>query len=129
VAKRYTVRLPSGKTTYLHFKHAYGFEDNNAGTYYDGGVLEYTTDLGATWSDLGSKFTHNGYKGTMSSSYGNPLGGRRGFVGESNGYISSRADLSFLAGKDVSFRFRIGTDSSVGDDGWYVDDVRVYTCA
>jgi bacillolysin len=129
VAKQYTVRLPSGKTTYLHFKHAYGFEDDNAGVYYDGGVLEYTTDLGATWSDLGSKFTHNGYKGTMSSSYSNPLGGRRGFVGESNGYISSRADLSFLAGKDVSFRFRIGTDSSVGDDGWFVDDVRVYTCA
>jgi Zn-dependent metalloprotease len=129
VAKQYTVRLPSGKTTYLHFKHAYGFEDDNAGVYYDGGVLEYTTDLGATWTDLGARFTHNGYKGTMSSSYGNPLGGRRGFVGESNGYISSRADLSFLAGKDVSFRFRIGTDNSYGDDGWFLDDVRVHTCA
>jgi hypothetical protein len=34
---------------------------------------------------------------------------------ESNGYISSRVNLSSLAGQNVRFRFRIGTDSS-GDD-------------
>jgi hypothetical protein len=59
---------------------------------------------------------------------GNPLTGRQGFVGESNGYISTRVNLSSLAGQSVRFRFRIGTDDTVGDDGWFVDDVRVYTC-
>jgi hypothetical protein len=37
-------------------------------------------------------------------------------------------NLSSLAGQDVRFRVRIGTDSEVGDFGWLVDDVRVYTC-
>jgi hypothetical protein len=47
---------------------------------------------------------------------------------ESNGYISSRVNLSSLAGQNVRFRFRIGTDSSGDDYGWFIDDVRVYTC-
>ena len=45
---------------------------------------------------------------------------------ESNGYTSSRWDLSSLAGEDL--RFRIGTDAAKADYGWFVDDVRVYTC-
>ncbi|MGD2207596.1 MAG: hypothetical protein PVH17_12555, partial [Anaerolineae bacterium] len=57
------------------------------------------------------------------------LGGRSAFVAESNGYGSSRADLSSLAGQDVRFRFRIGTDSSDWAYGWFIDDVRIYTCA
>ena len=47
---------------------------------------------------------------------------------QSNGYISSRANLSSLAGQNVRFRFRIGTDSAFDDYGWFIDDVRVYTC-
>jgi hypothetical protein len=36
-------------------------------------------------------------------------------------------NLSSLAGQHVRFRFRIGTDSSFQDYGWFIDDVRVYT--
>ena len=60
---------------------------------------------------------------------GNPLGGRKGFGGESKGYSSSRVNLSSLEGKSVRFRFRVGNDSSGADYGWWVDDVRVYTCS
>jgi bacillolysin len=123
-----SVQVPTGKTTYLHFKHAHGFEDNNAGTYYDGGVVEYSTGGGSTWEDLASKFTHNGPAGTISASRDNPLGGRQGFIGDSNGYISSRANLSSLAGQGVRLRWRIGTDSTFRDDSWWIDDVRIYTC-
>ena len=45
---------------------------------------------------------------------------------ESNGYTSSRWDLSSLAGEDL--RFRIGTDAAKADYGWFIDDVRVCTC-
>ena len=128
IAKTTGVTPPAGKTTYLRFNHAHGFEDSDTGTFYDGGVLEYTTNNGSTWNDAGSLITNNGYGGTMSSAFGNPLGGRQGFVGESNGYISSRVNLSTLAGQSVRFRFRIGEDSSTFDEGWFVDDVRVYTC-
>jgi hypothetical protein len=121
------VAVPNG-TTYLRFDHAYGFEDSNTGTNNDGGVLEYSTNNGSTWQDAGSLIIDNGYNGTISNSFGNPIGGREGFVGESNGYISSRVDLSSLADQSVRFRFRIGEDSEGYDYGWFIDDVSVYTC-
>ncbi len=116
--------LPSG--AYLHFKHAYDFEFD-AGGYYDGGVVEYSTNSGSTWNDAGSLFTTNGYPHTIYNG-SNPINGRSAFTGLSNGYTSSRLNLSSLAGSNALFRFRIGTNSSNGAKGWFIDDVRVYTC-
>lgn len=126
IAKVSGVAVPAGKTTYLRFNHSYGFDDGSSA--YDGGVLEYSTNNGSTWLNAGSLIVNNGYNGTISNSFGNPLGGRQAFVRESNGYISSRVNLSSLAGQSVRFRFRIGTDFSDSDYGWFIDDVRVYTC-
>jgi bacillolysin len=121
------VALPAGSEPFLHFEQAHGFEDYWF-TYYDGGVVEYSTNGGASWNDANLLFTHNGYNGTISNCCGNPLAGRSGFVAESYGYYSSRLDLSPLAGQNVRFRFRIGTDGYVDDYGWFIDDVRIYTC-
>jgi bacillolysin len=121
--------LPSGSAPFLRFNHAYHFEFDNAG-FYDGGVIEYSTDSGGTWVDAGSLITDNDYNGAIFSGLDNPLKGRQAFVGISNGYISSRLDLSSLAGQNVRFRFRIGTDA--GNFalfwGWFIDDIRLYTC-
>lgn len=113
---------------FFHFKHAYGFEYAGA-TYYDGGVVEYSTDGGSTWHDAGSLYAAGkNYGGTISSSYSNPLAGRSSFSGEV-GYVSTRYDLSSLSGQTVRFRFREANDSSnAGSLGWVVDDVRIYTC-
>lgn len=133
VAMTRDVALPAGSKPFLHFSHAYGFEDNDLLTYYDGGVLEYSTNGGGAWHDAGPLFTHNGYNGTIDGCCGNPLAGRSGFVAESNGYYSSRLNLSpltdQLADRNVRFRFRIGTDPYADDYGWFIDDVRIYTCA
>lgn len=130
ITKATGANVPSGKTTYLRFRHSYGFEDSASGaSFWDGGVLEYSTNDGTTWVDAKPLIVNNGYKGTVSNSFGNPLGGRQAFVGESNGYVSTRVNLSSLAGNSVKFRFRIGTDSSVDDYGWFIDDVNVYTCS
>ena len=40
----------------------------------------------------------------------------------------SIVDVSGYAGQNVQFRYRLGTDSSVGDVGWDVDDVSVQSC-
>ena len=111
---------PSG---YMIFHHAYALEDS-----FDGGVLEYSTNGGGTWFDAGPLMDGNGYDATLSSSYGNPLGGRSAFTGRSHGYISTRLNLASLAGQNVMFRFRMGLDSSGLDWGWWVDDVQVYEC-
>jgi hypothetical protein len=117
-----SVTLPAG--AYLHFAHAYGFEGPN----YDGGVVEYSSNGGASWTNAGSLFDFNGYDGTISAGFDNPLGGQSGFLNDSHGYISSRFNLASLAGQSVRFRWRIGLDTGGFDSGWWVDDVRLYTC-
>jgi ribosomal protein L33 len=70
----------------------------------------------------------NGYDGTIYSGFGNPLGGRSGFVGSSHGYISTRLNLAPLAGQTVTFRWRMGLDPAVSSWGWWVDNIKVYKC-
>ncbi|HET9907107.1 MAG TPA: M4 family metallopeptidase, partial [Anaerolineales bacterium] len=114
---------------YLHFSQAYGFENFEFfSEYYDGGVLEYSTNAGSTWLDAGSLIEVNGYDGTIYSGFGNPLGGRSGFVGSSHGYISTRLNLASLAGQTVTFRWRMGLDEAVAAWGWWVDNIKVYRC-
>jgi len=111
---------------YMHFAHAYDFDSDSA--YYDGGVLEYSTNNGVSWADAGPLMDYNGYNGTISPNYDNPLKGRPGFVGISHGYTSTRLNLAPLAGQTVSFRWRMGLDSVVYFWGWWLDNVKVYTC-
>ena len=122
-----SVALPAN--AYLHFNHSFAFESSTppGSVKYDGGILEYSINGGSSWNNAGSLFTHNGYNGTLASS--NPLGAIPAFGADSGGYMSSRLDLSSLSGKNVRFRFRIGTDSDIYDFGWFIDDVRIYTCS
>ncbi len=117
-----TVLLPAN--AYLHFSHAFDFEANH-----DGGVVEYSTDNGVTWTDVGGLIDYNGYTGAVYVGDGNPLAGRSAFVYDSHGYISTRATLASLAGTNVRFRWRLGLDNSGYSLGWFVDDVRIYTCS
>jgi len=122
------VAVPAGGR--MQFNHAFSFEASSSGTsFYDGGVVEYSVNGGSSWSDASSLFSAGlGYGGALSSSFGNPLGGRQAFVKTSFGYTATQLDLSSLAGSSVRFRFRIGTDSSQDDLGWLVDDVQIYSC-
>ncbi|HSF82013.1 MAG TPA: hypothetical protein VLA49_12305, partial [Anaerolineales bacterium] len=82
---------------------------------------------GGPWIDAGPLFINNGYTGTISGTTGNPLGGRSAFVDDGQGMRSSRLSLG-SGGGNIRFRFRKGTDTSVRDRGWFIDDVRIYTC-
>ncbi len=110
----------------LRFWHRFNTESN-----FDGGVLEYSTD-GSTWNDAGTLITAGGYTSTISTSYSSPIGGRDAWSGDSGGWTEVRVDLGSLAGQNVQLRWRAATDSSVSDEGWYVDDVVVesttYSC-
>ena len=66
---------------------------------------------------------------SATASFDNPLAGRQAFVDHSFGYGASRLNLASLAGQTVKFRFRIGTDSDIGDWGWFIDDIRMFTCS
>ena len=123
----------SGFTTvpanaFLHFNHSYGFDDVG-GSYWDGGRAEYSTD-GTNWLPLSSLHSAGAnFNGTIAGGSNlNPMSGLSAFVGDSYGYTSSRFNLSTLAGQNVKFRFRIGTDDFIDDYGWFIDDFRLYTC-
>lgn len=127
-----TVDVPAGQP-YLHFRHFFDFEQARSNYYYDGGVLEYSTN-GSTWTNVFNSpslySAGKNYTGTIYQSSGNPLKGSKGFVGSTNGYVSTRLNLKSLAGQNnVKLRWRVGTDSGGGSYGWYLDDVRVYTCS
>jgi hypothetical protein len=106
-------------------------------TGYDGGVVEYSVDGGATWSDaLPLYLAGLNYSATpVRTDVGNPLGGRRAFADEIVDYQSTVYDLSSLAGRNVLVRFRwagdqvADVDGSSSKSGWLVDDVRIYTCS
>jgi Zn-dependent metalloprotease len=122
------VTIPTGGRFY--FDHAFEFEnDPVTGATYDGGVLEYSTNGGSTWADAAG-FIDAGqtYGGVVNSCCTNPLAGRTAFVKSSYGYTGTRLDISSLAGQSVKFRFRIGSDFSVGSLGWLVDNVAIYRC-
>lgn len=118
------VVVPNGG--YLRFEHGFRFDASSRP--WDGGVVEISAD-GGPWRDLGSDFVNSGYSGTIASGRGNPLAGRRAFVGASRGWGASRVSLADFAGQRVRIRFRVASDRSHGAEGWYIDDVRIYRCA
>ncbi len=114
----------------LTFRHYYAMEFT-----YDGGVLEISINGGA-FTDImtaGGSFVSGAYSGTISSSYGNPLGGRLAWTGSSGGFISTIIALpTAAAGANIQLRWRLGSDSSMMGTGWYLDTVSLvqdgYTC-
>ena len=132
IAMTRSVTLPAN--AWLAFRHMWDFETGSdrlgdGPSYYDGGVVEYSTDNGISWQDARNLFSTNGYVGQIITTTENPLGGRQAFVDSSRGFLLSKLNLSTLAPSSVRFRFRVGTDSGVGHWGWFVDDVQFYTCA
>lgn len=107
----------------LTFAQKYDLEQD-----FDGGVLEISIDAGAfgDFIAMGGSFITNGYNGTLPSGFGNPLGARPAWTGDSGGFVTTTARLpGSAAGKQIQLRWICGTDNSAGNTGWYVDSVLV----
>ncbi len=123
------INLPSAPCQ-LTFRHRYDLESG-----YDGGVLEIKIGSGA-WTDIitaGGTMSSGGYAGTLSTSYGNPLGGRSAWTGSSGAFLTTIVNLPLASsGQSIQLRWRCGSDSSIGKTGWYVDTVAIssanYAC-
>ena len=105
----------------LKFRNLYNTENT-----FDGGVLEISI-AGAAFQDIlaaGGSFVTGGYSGTIDTRFGNPLSGRQAWTGDSSTYIDTIVNLpSAATGQSVQFRWRMGTDSSISDDGWHIDSI------
>ncbi len=121
----------------LEFQHKYNFDTSSS--CYDFGVLEYSSD-GSNWYDILSglgdndpttntgnpaRFLQNGYNGTWNGAEQNPLGSRQGWCQAAGSFQQVRVDLSDFTGLSMRFRWRFGSGTCCGDEGWYVDDINV----
>ncbi len=107
----------------LSFPHRYDTEYG-----FDGGVLEISINNGP-FSDIltaGGTFIANGYNFFIDLSFGNPLAGRDAWTGNSTNFLNTTVKLpTSVTGKNVRLRWRMGSDSSVTERGWYVDSISV----
>lgn len=96
---------------------------------FDGGVLEVSTDGGATFQDIlaaGGTFGTGGYNGTISASFGSPIGGRQAWTSSSGGFVTTTVNFpASFSGKSIILRWRRGTDDGVGDQGWRIDTISI----
>ena len=127
------VALPAGHPAYLWFEGWYVIEDGASfdGTkiYYDGGTVEVARQGGDPQPAEGLKWVNGPRRQiTLDPANPNPAAGRLAFSGDSRGYLASRVKLTKYAGDSVSPQFTMNVDNVNPDLGWYLDDIRVYTC-
>ncbi len=131
------IAIPAGTPGNLNlaFDHYVAIEDT-----WDGGNIKYKLNGGA-WTLLpASAFTANPYNNFLnyvSAGNDNPMASEPVFTGADQGSVIGTwgqsqinlTSLGLVAGGNIQFKFDLGTDGCGGFDGWYVDDIRVYTCA
>ena len=112
----------------FEFQSRHTLEANGTTACYDGGLLEIAVGGGAFTQVPAAQLLTNPYTGAISSGFSNPLAGRQAWCG-TKPFTRTILDLGAYAGQSVQLRFRIGTDTSVSAEGWYIDDVKVKGCA
>lgn len=129
-----TLQVGSGPLT-ISFQHRFAFEFDTVTPAppappipvirnWDGGIVEISTDNGATWTDIGTA----AYNGSTFAGTSAPIGaGRPAFVGRNTGwpnFIGAALNLgTTYANQQVKIRFRVGADESTGAPGWEIDDI------
>ncbi len=115
----------------LTFRNRWSFE-SEAGSDYDGGVLEIAIGGGAFTDilDAGGSFVSGGYNAVIAAGFGNPLAGRSAWGAASAGYPAYLTTVVALppgaAGQTIQLRWRIGTDASFGELGQHIDQIVLF---
>ena len=130
--KQATIPEDAGQVR-LTFFHIFNFEPG-----FDGGVLELSTDGGASWQDLGSRAIMGGYDGKVTAASDNPLGNRFAWTSRGKPGVFSQVviNLDEFAGHKIKLQFLAGFDGATGVKdgyaGWFIDDLRItakrFTC-
>ena len=119
--------LPNIPGITLEFWSWQEIEDSGSGCF-DGAIVEASNDGGSTWTQLpDTALLVLPYDGPVSDIFSNPIAGQDAWCGDPRDWSQHVVDLTAYAGQTVNLRFRLATDTSVGREGWYIDDVRVIT--
>jgi hypothetical protein len=123
-ARADTPPLALGSNAVLRFRHWIASELNDympAIACWDGGIVEISTNGGASFAQLPGPYDHV-ITGWQASPWpdGTPC-----FAGSGGGWREATFDLAAHAGRTAILRFHYGGDDNTDREGWYVDDVRV----
>ncbi len=117
-----SISLPAATSPKLSFSHRFDTEDG-----WDGGVVELSTNGGASWIDLGSRMVSGGYNGTLGAAPTNVLTNRSAFTGATTAFMQTAVSLKDFAGQNVKIRFRFGSDDNTSGTsttpGWFIDNI------
>jgi len=102
---------------------------NNLENGFDGMVLEISIN-GQNFEDIitaGGSFVNGGYNTTISlPSSSSPIAGRAAWTGDTGGFVTTTVNLPASANqKTVKFRWRVGTDTSIGSQGAFIDSINL----
>jgi choice-of-anchor B domain-containing protein len=120
----------------LQFQNYQAFETPDTdGRCWDAGILEITTDGGTNWSQVpNASLLTDPYDNIIwndtpgNNPISNDYGATDAWCNPGQDFLNSIVDISAYAGQTVQFRWRLGSDSFVGNEGWYLDDVKVTAC-
>lgn len=126
-----TLTVPASGAPRLAFDHWMSSE-----AAYDGGNLKISVNGGAFTLVADADFTFNSYNAVIAGDSTSPLVNQPAFTGGDGGTVTGSWGRSVVnlapyagAGDTVQLRYDMGTDGCTGAVGWYVDDVRLYSCA
>jgi hypothetical protein len=129
-----TIPANSGTNLRMEFEHYVATE---AG--WDGGNLKISINGGPYTLVPSSAYTFNPYNTTLQTAAAgntNPLAGQPAYSGTDGGSLFGSWGLSqinltalgVVPGNTIRLRYDFGMDGCTGNDGWYVDDIRVGAC-
>jgi len=120
---------------FWNFQNMEANDGQDADACWDGGLLEISTDGGASFTQIATaQLLRDPYNGLITNNPDSPISDLNAWCADDIVPASGEqtdivvADLNAFAGQTVQFRFRLGTDGAVGDEGWYIDNVTVQGC-
>jgi hypothetical protein len=128
-----TITLPRSATaSWLTFDHWFATEGG-----FDGGNVKISVNGGPFEIVAASDFVYNAYNTTLINPGGstNPMAGEPAFSGADDGGVVGSWGRSIInlapyaqPRDTIRLRFDLGRDCGTGFFGWYLDDLKVFTC-
>lgn len=89
---------------------------------WDAGFVKISTNNGSTWTPLAGRLTKPAAGQGKQVPAGAPV-----YEGTQSGWVQEEIDLGSYSGQSIKLRFELGSDGSIHQDGWFLDDIGIYT--
>lgn len=123
-----SISIPASESAFkFRLKHRYRLERPVSVICNDGGTLEFALD-GGSFSAIQSFDLVEGGPYTALTAVDNAFGVKSAFCGDSGSFKTITGNLDGAIGHSFRLRFRLGGNTSVASDGWWIDDVQLRSC-